>query len=88
MSVKLLIEQHLEFLSLKEAAQARLSLQLSKFHIVGTHMSRSISFADNKDVDQHVMILLKCYFTDVKYEPRHEDSSEPVQPHFKLRNSE
>ena len=33
MSVKLLAEQHLEFLSLKEAAQARLSLHLSKGHI-------------------------------------------------------
>ena len=33
MSVKLLTERHLEFLSLKEAAQARLSLHLSKYHI-------------------------------------------------------
>ena len=39
MIVKLLTEQHLEFLSLKEAAQARLSLHLSKCHIVGNHMS-------------------------------------------------
>ena len=62
-----------------------MSLQLSKFHIVGNHVSRFISFANNKDVDQHVMILL-CYFTDVKYEPRHVDSSEPVQPPLKLRN--
>ena len=42
MSVKLLTEYHLEFLSLKEAAQVRLSLYLSKFHIVGNHMSRLI----------------------------------------------
>ena len=42
MSVKLLIEHHFEFLSLKEPAQARLSLQLSKYHIVGNHMSRLI----------------------------------------------
>ena len=42
MSVKLLTEYHLEFLSLKEAAQARLSLHLSKCHIVGNHMSRLI----------------------------------------------
>ena len=42
MSVKLLTEQHLEFLSLKSAAQARLSLPLSKCHIVGNHMSRLI----------------------------------------------
>ena len=40
MTVKLLTENSLEFLSLKEAAQARLSLHLSKCHIVGNHMSR------------------------------------------------
>ena len=39
MSVNLLTKQHLEFLSLNEAAQARLSLHLSKCHIVGNHMS-------------------------------------------------
>ena len=38
MIVKLLTEHHLEFLSLKEAAQARLSLNLSKRHIVGNLM--------------------------------------------------
>ena len=42
MSVKLLTEHHLKFLSLKEAAQACLSLHLSKCHIVGNHMSRLI----------------------------------------------
>ena len=42
MTVKQLTEQHLVFLSLKEAAQARLSLHLSKCHIVGNHMSRLI----------------------------------------------
>ena len=40
MSVNLLTEHHLEFLSLEEAAQARLSLHLSNCHIVGNHMSR------------------------------------------------
>ena len=40
MSVKLLTEHHLEFLSLKKAAQACLSLPLSKCHIVGNHVSR------------------------------------------------
>ena len=40
MIVKLLTEQHLEFLRLKEAAQARIGLHLSKCHIVGIHMSR------------------------------------------------
>ena len=39
MSVKLLTEQHLEFLRLKGAAQAHLSLHMSKYHIVGNHMS-------------------------------------------------
>ena len=38
MSVKLLTEHNLEFLSLKGAAQARLSLHLSKCHVVGNHM--------------------------------------------------
>ena len=39
MTAKLLTEHHLKFLSLKEAAQALLSLHLSKCHIVGNHMS-------------------------------------------------
>ena len=39
-TVKLLAEHHLKFLSLKGAAQACLSLYLSKCHIVGNHMSR------------------------------------------------
>ena len=38
MSVKLLTERHLEFLNLMEAAQAHLSLHLSKCQIVGNHM--------------------------------------------------
>ena len=38
MIVKLLTEQHLEFLSLKEAAEARPSLLLSKCQIVGNHL--------------------------------------------------
>ena len=41
-SVKLLTEHHLEFLSLREAAHARLSLHLSKCHIVGNLMPRLI----------------------------------------------
>ena len=44
MIVKLLTEHHLEFLSLKEAAQACLSLHLSKCHIVGNHMPRLILY--------------------------------------------
>ena len=45
MSVKLLTEHHLEFFSdQREAAQARLSLHLSKCQIVGNHMSQPIYF--------------------------------------------
>ena len=42
MNVKLLTEHHWEFLKLKEAAQAHLSVHLSKCHIVGNQMSRLI----------------------------------------------
>ena len=42
--VKLLTEHHLEFLSLIEAAQAGMSLHMSKYHIVGNHMSWFIYF--------------------------------------------
>ena len=43
MSVKLLTKHHLEFLNLKGGyTEAHLSLHLSKCHIVGNHMSRSI----------------------------------------------
>ena len=38
MIVKLLTEPHLRFLGLKEAAQARLNLHLSKYQIVGNLM--------------------------------------------------
>ena len=38
MIIKLLTEHHLEFLSLKEAAEARPSLHLSKCQIVGNPM--------------------------------------------------
>ena len=41
MTVKLLSEHHLGFLSLKGGcAQARLSIHLTKCHIVGNHMSQ------------------------------------------------
>ena len=42
MTIKLLTEHHLKYLSLKMAAQARLSLHLSKCHIVGNHISQLI----------------------------------------------
>ena len=38
MIVKLLTEHHLKFLSLKTAAEARLSLHMSKCHIFGNLM--------------------------------------------------
>ena len=44
MIVKLLTEHHLDFLSEKEAAQALLSLHLSKCHIVENLMSRLILY--------------------------------------------
>ena len=42
MIVKLLTEHHLEFLSLKKAAEARQRPHLSKFQIVGNLMPRLI----------------------------------------------
>ena len=42
MNVKLLTKHHLEFLSLKGGCKAGLTLQLSKCHIIGNHMSRLI----------------------------------------------
>ena len=44
MIVKLLTEHHLEFLSLKQVTQARLTLHLSKCLIVGNHMPRLIYY--------------------------------------------
>ena len=53
MTIKLLTEQHFEFLMLiMEAAQVSLSLHLSKCHIVGNHMSRLISPAVMLSMDQ------------------------------------
>ena len=43
MTIKLLIKQHLDFLSLKKGAWAPVSLFMSIYHIVGNHMSRLIS---------------------------------------------
>ena len=42
MIVKLLTEHHLEFVSLKRAAEAGPSLHMSKCHIVGNLMSQLI----------------------------------------------
>ena len=60
MSGKLLTEHHLEFLSLKEAGQARLSLHLSKFHNVGNHMSQ-LNYVVFVDV-LLVFILFLCIY--------------------------
>ena len=60
MSVKLLAEQHLKFLSFKEAAPARLSLHLSKFHIVGNHQPRL-----NYDLMLYFQLLLMTWRSSV-----------------------
>ena len=56
MSVKLLTEHYLEFLSLKEAAQARLILHLSKYHIIGNHIFIIHSVSERKAL-RYLMIL-------------------------------
>ena len=65
----------------QEAAQAHLSLHMSKCHIVGNHVTRLIikhqlkqEIAVTRDFQQ--CGILTCV-----------DSDEPVQPPFKLRNS-
>ena len=52
MQVNLHTDHHLEFLSLKDTAQARLSLHLSKFHIVGKHVSQLI-FEQVLDINEY-----------------------------------
>ena len=51
MSVKLLIEHHLEFLSFKQAAQARMSLHLSKCQFL--EISCTVSFIIQVTYDKH-----------------------------------
>ena len=64
MNIKLLNEPHLEFLSLKEAAQPSLSLHLSKCHIVGNHVSRLISvliaYAQMHVIDAHADVTSRA----------------------------
>ena len=50
MIVKLLTEHNLDFLAYKEAAQARLSLHLSKYQIVGNHMHWLINVSSKPPV--------------------------------------
>ena len=57
MIVKLLTEHHLEFLSLKEEAQTRLSLHLSKCQIVGNLMPRLISLYDIQRLYHFIVIF-------------------------------
>ena len=52
MKIKLLTEHHLQFLSLKEVAQACLSLHLSKCHIVGNHMSRLKCLENEAEINE------------------------------------
>ena len=61
MNIKLLNEHNLEFLSLQEDYTARLSLVMSKCHIVGNHMSRRIchSIRSNKEEMFIFKIFLK-----------------------------
>ena len=54
LNVQLLTEHHFEFLSLKEGVQARLSLHLSKYHFVGTLMSR---------LNYQTFFFKKCRYT-------------------------
>ena len=57
MSIKLLTEHHLEFLSLKEAAEAHSSLHLSKCQIVGNLMPRPISDRTSDNISPLMKIL-------------------------------
>ena len=61
MNIKLLNEHNLEVLSLKEGYKARLSVFISKCHIVGNHMSRLTchSIRSNKDELYIFKIFLK-----------------------------
>ena len=51
MTIKLLSEYNLEFLSLNGGCTDLLSLHLSKCHVVGNHMSRLMYKFDAVDVD-------------------------------------
>ena len=48
------------FLSKKEAARARLSLHLSKYHIVGNHMSR-LKYSHTTDASDYVILTVAIY---------------------------
>ena len=61
MTVKLLTEQHLELK--KEAAQARMSLHLSIYHIVGNHVVHAM--AQMKKIKIHLASQSKRRILDV-----------------------
>ena len=60
MTVKLLTEHHLEFLSL-EATQAHMSLHVSKCHIVRNHMSRLNYVVGSQKNHLNEMVLLSTH---------------------------
>ena len=88
--VKLLTEHHLEFLSLKNVAQARLSLQLSKYHIAGHLMSWFIIINNYCDEDGDFITSEKAvcltYGFGVLTKNVSEYDQEIPQSPFKLRN--
>ena len=67
MIVKLLTEHHLEFLSFKEAAEARLSLHLSKCRIVGNLMPRLIVQFVLLSMNMYAVAMLCCTLFLVKF---------------------
>ena len=86
MTVKRLIEHHLDFLSLKGAAQTRLSLHLSNCHIVWNHMSGLIYSAIS---GEKCLCLFVCLFHLNLYVPStifqlNRDGSSWVEPLLRL----
>ena len=55
---KLLTAHHLEFLSLKKAAEARLSVHLSKCQIVGNSCSGSFAILPAETLHSSLVIVL------------------------------
>ena len=62
MSVKLLTENYLEFLSLKGATQARLSLHMSKCHIVGNHVTWLNHYMTTEVAGEQIYQIMKSNF--------------------------